>query len=149
MRSTFKRAVVLVVEDDPADQELILRAAKTNAAPLDLRMVNDGEEAMDYLLRQNRFSQTDSAPRPDVILLDLNMPRMDGREFLAKVKSDPELKKLPVIVFTTSDQAGDIARSYTLGCNSYITKPVDPDELSPAIRQLESYWFDLVTLNPR
>jgi len=112
-------------------------------------MVNDGEEAMDYLLRQNRFSQTDSAPRPDVILLDLNMPRMDGREFLAKVKSDPELKKLPVIVFTTSDQAGDIARSYTLGCNSYITKPVDPDELSPAIRQLESYWFDLVTLNPR
>lgn len=140
------RITILLAEDDPGDQELTRRALQVDMERIDLRIVEDGEEALDYLRRQEAYSDPDSAPRPDLFLLDLNMPRMNGRELLKIMKDDPDLGRIPVVVLTTSEQEADILRSYDLGCNSYIQKPVEMDQFVTAVRQLGRYWFDVVTL---
>jgi CheY-like chemotaxis protein len=147
MRGPFDQEItLLLVEDDAGDQELTRRALAHDSLPIDLRIVNDGEEAMDYLRRRNKFLDVIDSPRPDLILLDLNMPRMNGREVLEQLKGDRDLGRIPVVVLTTSQQEADILQSYDLGCNSYIRKPVEMDQFIDAVQQLGKYWFEVVTL---
>ena len=138
--------VVLLVEDDPGDQELTRRALQEDMIQADLHIVSDGEEAMDYLLHRENYTATDDAPRPDLILLDLNMPKLDGKQVLKQIRAHETLRRIPVIVLTTSDHESDVAASYDLGCNSFITKPMDMGTFVKTIRGLGSYWFQLVTL---
>jgi CheY-like chemotaxis protein len=145
-RDARSRITILLAEDDPGDQELTRRALKDDLARIDLRLAEDGEEALEYLQQRAAYADPASAPRPDLILLDLNMPRMNGRELLKILKNDPDLGRIPVVVLTTSEQEADILRSYDLGCNSYIQKPVEMDRFVTAVRQLGQYWFDVVTL---
>jgi CheY-like chemotaxis protein len=142
-------AIVLLIEDDPGDQELTRRALAEGVVKVDLHIVQDGEQAIDYLKGRGEFTAAGAAPRPDLILLDLNMPKVDGREVLRQVKTESNLRDIPVIVLTTSQQETDIVRSYDLGCNSFITKPVDLESFVHAIRELGRYWFELVTLPPK
>ncbi|QEF98247.1 Response regulator rcp1 [Stieleria maiorica] len=141
-----KPAVILLVEDDPGDQELTRRALKHESFNVDLRIAGDGEQAMDYLRREGAFADPESSPTPDLILLDLNMPKRNGREVLGDLQADETLSRIPVVVLTTSEQEADILRSYDLGCNSYIQKPVDIDQFTESVRRLGSYWFGVVTL---
>ncbi|NJD07254.1 MAG: response regulator [Methylococcaceae bacterium] len=139
--------VVLLAEDEPADAHLVKVAIDENHIPADLNAVGDGREALAFLRREGaRFAD---APRPDLILLDLNMPRMDGREFLAAIKQDAALRNIPVVVLTTSEVERDIIASYDLGAAGYITKPVDFDQFVKAIGQLGDYWFSLVRMPRR
>ncbi len=142
----LKRAVILLAEDDPGDQELTRRALQYDIVRTDLRIVSDGEEALAYLYRQGKYADPEQSPRPDLVLLDLNMPRLNGREVLERLKGDSALSQIPVVVLTTSQEEIDVLRSYDLGCNSYIQKPVDVDRFMKAIRQLGNYWFEVVTL---
>jgi len=135
---------VLLVEDEPADAHLVRSALRESRVYCTLHHVLDGIEAVAFLRRQGE--QYRAAPRPDMILLDLNMPRMNGREFLAVVKADEALKAIPVVVLTTSDVERDVVASYHLGAAGYITKPVDMEQFIDAIRQLGSYWFVLTRL---
>ena len=112
----------------------------------DIRFVEDGEELIEYLQLTGRYTEAELAPRPGMILLDLNMPRMDGREALKVIKGDPELRRIPVIVLTTSKAEEDIYRSYDLGVNSFIIKPVTFDGLVNIMRVLEAYWFEIVEM---
>lgn len=135
---------ILLVEDDPADAGLTKRAIKTGRIPCEVHHAKDGVEAMEFLRHQgDRFKD---APRPDLILLDLNMPRKDGREVLADLKNDPELKSIPVIVLTTSDIEQDIEASYLQGANSFITKPMDVQDFFDVVSQLGTYWSQVVKL---
>ena len=139
-------ATVLLVEDNPAEQNLARRALAKGVMQCDLRVVSDGEEAMDYLLHRGPYVDPGQSPRPHLILLDLNMPKLDGRQVLERIKSDPVLQTIPVVVLTTSRQDEDIARSYELGCNSFISKPVEIHDFLDALRQLGCYWLRLVVL---
>jgi CheY-like chemotaxis protein len=141
-----RRAVVLLAEDDPADQELTRRAFQDDVLKADLRIVPNGEAALDYLRRRESFADPEQAPRPDLVLLDLNMPRIGGKQVLREMREDPELRRIPVVVLTTSQQEEDILRSYSLGCNSFVTKPADIDLFIQTIRKLGSYWLELVAL---
>lgn len=141
-----RAAVVLLAEDDPAQRFLACRALKRAGIKCDFRTVNDGEQAMAYLQQEGQFSSPDAAPRPDLMLLDLNMPKLDGRQVLERMKSTPGLATIPVVVLTTSQLEADIAKSYESGCNSYLTKPVDVDKFLDLIRELGSYWLQLVEL---
>jgi CheY-like chemotaxis protein len=139
-------ATILLVEDDPGDQELTRRALEEDVVHTDLRIVNDGKEALDYLHREGAFTDPENSPRPDLILLDLNMPRVDGRQVLEQVREDPDISRIPVIALTTSDEEEDVLRSYDLGCKSFIKKPVEIETFIETIRELQHYWFELVTL---
>ena len=141
----LKPAVVLLVEDEPEDQALTRRAFQKGVFRVDLRIVSDGQEAMDYLLRKGEYEDPERAPRPDLVLLDLNMPNLDGQEVLKRVRAHPDLQRLPVVVLTTSNQEADVLRSYDLGCNAFITKPLEMDAFVRAIEKLKCYWFELVT----
>lgn len=144
MNSRPQPFVVLLAEDDPADAHLVQVALTENRILTDLHIVGDGREALDFLRREGaRFAD---APRPDLILLDLNMPRLDGREFLSAIKQDASLRDIPVVVLTTSDVERDVVASYGLGAAGYITKPVDLDQFMQAIGQVGEYWFALVRL---
>jgi chemotaxis family two-component system response regulator Rcp1 len=110
-----------------------------------LHVVEDGVEAMQFLRREARYAD---APRPDLILLDLNLPKMDGRDVLAEINEDPRLRKIPVVVLTTSKAQEDVCRAYKLNCNCYVTKPVDLDQFIQAIESIESFWLTVVTLPP-
>lgn len=134
---------ILLVEDEPADAHLVRSALKENKVLCNMSVVQDGVEALAYLRREGQYQD---AVLPDLILLDLNMPRMNGREFLSVVKADEELKTIPVVVLTTSDVERDVVASYKLGAAGYITKPVDMDQFIDAIRQLDNYWFVLARL---
>ena len=147
-RDGAKRVVILLADDDPGDQELTRRALQDDVVRSELHIVGDGEELLDYLFRRGKYDQTESSPRPDLILLDLNMPKMNGREALQVLKQDPDLSLIPIVVLTTSQQETDIVRSYDLGCSSYIQKPVDIDQFIEVVRMLGNYWFDIVTLPP-
>jgi len=131
------------VEDEPADANLVRSALRQNKVLCNMHHVQDGVEALAFLHRQGQYQD---APYPDLILLDLNMPRMNGREFLAAVKADEELKTIPVVVLTTSDVERDVVASYKLGAAGYITKPVDMEQFIDAIRQLDNYWFVVARL---
>jgi CheY-like chemotaxis protein len=138
--------VILLAEDDPGDQELTRRALEEDVVRVDLRIVSDGEEALDYLHQRGAYSEADAAPRPDLILLDLNMPKLSGREVLHELKQSPDLCRIPVVVLTTSQQEADIIATYDLGCNSYVQKPVDIEQFISVVRKLGDYWFEIVTL---
>ncbi len=134
---------VLLVEDNPADQMLAQQAFKQVDAPCNLNIVGDGEAAMNYLRKTGEFEK---AIRPQLILLDLNMPKMDGREVLEAVKTDPALVDIPIVILTTSANPSDVESCYASHANSYIRKPTDMDKFIDAIRDLEHYWFDVVSL---
>lgn len=134
-----------MADDDADDRMLTKEAFEENKLKNDLRFVEDGEELMDYLLQRGKYNET-SAPRPGLILLDLNMPKKDGREALEEIKQHPELKRIPVIVLTTSKAEKDILNSYNLGVNSFITKPVTFDNLVRVTSRLGQYWLELVSL---
>ena len=136
---------ILLVEDSPSDTELTVDALKEAKIRNHLSAVEDGVQAMEFLRRQGRFA---GAPRPDLIMLDLNLPRKDGREVLAEIKSDPVLKLIPVVVLTTSRAEQDVLRAYQLNANCYITKPVDFDQFLTVVRSIESFWLFVVTLPP-
>lgn len=125
---------------------LTRKAFELNHLGNELRFVEDGEELLDYLYHRGQYEAEGSAPRPGLILLDLNMPRRDGREALEVIKKDPSLKRIPVVVMTTSEADQDVARSYDLGANSYITKPVTFESLARVIKALDKYWFEIVVL---
>jgi CheY-like chemotaxis protein len=147
MAATLKRpAIILMAEDDLGDQELATRALKDGKIENELYIVKDGEEALDYLFRRGRYTDPKTSPRPDLFLLDLNMPKLDGRQVLEQICSIHELRNIRVVVLTTSSQEEDITRSYDLGVHSYITKPVDLDQFFHVIRTLEEYWFQIVVL---
>ncbi len=126
---------------------LVEEALQEGRLANNVRAVEDGEELLEYLQRRGRYADPDSAPRPGMILLDLNMPRMDGREALKVIKSDPELRRIPVIVLTTSKAEEDIFRTYDLGVNSFIIKPVTFPSLVNIMRVLEMYWFEIVEIS--
>lgn len=136
----------LMADDDPDDRLLTLRALQEYQLMNRMSFVQDGEELMDYLYRRGRFSDPASSPRPGVILLDLNMPRKDGRQALQEIKADPHLRSIPVVVMTTSKAEEDILRSYDLGVNAYVTKPVTFHALVDVMRVLATFWFEIVQL---
>lgn len=137
---------ILMAEDDPDDRLLTTEALAENRLANDLHIVGDGVELLDYLYRRGQYTKLADSPRPGLILLDLNMPKLDGREALLEIKADPELRSIPVIVLTTSSAEDDIVESYHIGANSYITKPVTFQGLVDAMRTLGTYWFALVDL---
>lgn len=139
---------ILMVDDDADDRMLTEKALRKNRVINPIQFLTDGEELLDYLKRKGRFSEAAASPRPCFILLDLNMPKMDGRKALLFVKSDPELKKIPVVVLSTSSAEEDILRSYNLGANSFITKPVSYDGLVSMMESLKNYWLEIVELPP-
>ncbi|MCL4140106.1 UNVERIFIED_CONTAM: hypothetical protein GTU68_040456, partial [Idotea baltica] len=140
--------VILVVEDDPADQAITRRALEGSSIESRHYVTSDGAEAIDYLSQTGAYSDTSSAPKPDLALIDLNMPGIDGRELLRTLRSDPRFKTLPVIVLTTSSNPRDVAEIYELGANSYIVKPRVFDELLETLDIVQRYWFQLVELPP-
>jgi len=137
---------ILLAEDDPDDQLLTRRALEASPVTVAMTVVEDGAELMQYLRREEQYGAT--AERPDLILLDLNMPRMDGREALREIKTDAELRRIPVVVLTTSEAERDILESYNLGVNAFVTKPVSFDALADAMEALGEFWFDFVRLPP-
>ena len=136
--ATGKIAEVLLVEDSPGDVRLTREALKDSVPPSRFNVVRDGEEALAFLRRQGPYH---NAPSPDLILLDLNLPKKDGREVLAEIKHDPDLKRIPVVVLTTSEAEQDIVRAYDLHANCYITKPMDLDDFLETIREIHRFWF--------
>ena len=138
--------VILMADDDKEDCDFAKKALKKSRLSNKINYVNDGEELMDYLHRRGSYKDPKLSPTPGVILLDLNMPKKDGREALAEIKADPVLKEIPVVVLTTSEDDVDVHRAYDLGANSYITKPVNMDGMVKVMTMLGKYWFDIVTL---
>jgi CheY-like chemotaxis protein len=136
---------VLLVEDNPGDVRLTEEALKDGRVANRLHVVGDGVEAMAFLRRQGRFA---GVPRPDLVLLDLNLPRKSGREVLAEIKADERLRRIPVVILTTSQAEEDILRAYDLHANSFITKPVDLDGFLSVVRSIEDYWLAIVQLPP-
>jgi two-component system, chemotaxis family, response regulator Rcp1 len=134
---------ILLVEDNPGDVLLTREAFEEGRLAHNLSAVGDGEEAIHFLRREGKFSK---APRPDVILLDLNLPKKDGRELLAEIKEDPSLRFIPIIVLTTSDAEQDVWRAYKLHANCYLTKPIEVDDFIRKIRSLEEFWLTVVRL---
>ncbi|MGW4365241.1 response regulator [Nocardia takedensis] len=137
---------ILLVEDDPGDELMTREAFEDNRIGNTLHVAHDGEEALEFLYRQGQYADV---PRPDLILLDLNLPKYDGRQVLEKIKSDPDLAHIPVVVLTTSSAEEDILRSYKLHANAYVTKPVDLDQFIAAIKQIDDFFVQVVRLPQR
>ena len=146
-RAKLKTAVILLVEDDPDYQRLTQRALKTGGIPNELFVVDDGEQALDYLYRRGEFADPKLSPRPDLILLDLNLPKLDGRAVLKTIKQDPELRRIAVVIVSTSSDERDVLLTYDLGVNSYVKKPLQMDGFVKAIEDLRYYWFDVAMLS--
>ena len=147
MKANAPKPITILLADDDADDRLLTKQALAeNRLANDLVFVEDGEELMDYLLRQGKFTNPEDSPRPGLILLDLNMPRKDGREALEEIKTHPTLRKIPIVILTTSKTEEDICRSYNLGVNSYITKPVTFEGLVEVMKTVGKYWFEIVEL---
>jgi two-component system, chemotaxis family, response regulator Rcp1 len=134
---------ILVVEDNPGDARLIMEVLKSNKIHNSLHIVKDGVEAMDFLYKKGEFA---NVPRPDIIFLDLNLPKKDGREVLAELKSSDLFKQIPVVVMTMSQAEEDILKSYSLHANCYVTKPIDLDQFVKVVESIEDFWFSLVKL---
>lgn len=143
-----KMVVILLVEDNPADQKLTIRAFEKGKINTNLQIVNDGQEAMDYLKREDKFVDKSLSPRPDLILLDINMPKKDGKQVLKEIRADDNLRSIPIVMLTTSDQEKDVLESYNLGVNAYISKPVRINDFIDVINKLEEFWFTLSMLPP-
>ena len=136
---------ILLVEDNVGDARLAKEALKESKLKNDLHIVGDGIDAMDFLHGKGKFL---NAPRPDLILLDLNLPKKDGREVLAEIKNDPDLKRIPVVILTISKAEEDILKTYNLHANCYITKPLDLDQFMKVVRSIEDFWLTIVKLPP-
>lgn len=143
MASGTRAIDVLLIEDDPGDELITREAFEHNKIDNTLHVARDGEEGLDYLYQRGEFQ---NAPRPDLVLLDLNLPKYDGRQLLEKIKSDPDLCHIPVVVLTTSSAQEDILRSYKLHANAYVTKPVDLDAFMKAVRQIDEFFVQVVRL---
>ncbi len=143
MTSDARPIDILLVEDDPGDELVTREAFEHNKLKNRLHVAHDGEEGLDYLYRRGAYQD---APRPDLILLDLNLPKYDGRQLLEQVKSDPDMSRIPVVVLTTSSAEEDILRSYQLHANAYVTKPVDLDQFMSAVRQIDEFFVQVVRL---
>ena len=139
----YRPVELLLVEDNPGDVRLTQEALKEGTLPVHLNVARDGVEALDFLRRREPF---EDAPTPDLILLDLNLPRKSGREVLSEIKSDPRLRRIPVLVMTTSRADQDIQKAYSLNANCYITKPMDLDEFLRIVKSIEDFWLRTVTL---
>ncbi len=139
----LKPVHILMVEDNEGDVLLTQLGLRDAKIAVDLAVAGDGVEAMDYLRRKGKFG---AAPRPDLVLLDLNLPRMDGREVLAEIKADPELRNIPVVVLTSSSADADIERMYALHANCYVVKPVGAREFETIVRSIHDFWFTVVKL---
>lgn len=137
---------VLLVEDDPGDVELTRETLEQNKVIVNLNVVDNGVKAMDYLYRRGPYKK---AKRPDLIILDLNLPRKDGREVLEEIRSDKKLKSIPIVILTTSEAEEDILKSYDLGANCYVTKPLGLDQFSKVVKSIESFWFTVAKLPPK
>ncbi|WP_224372500.1 response regulator [Hyalangium versicolor] len=137
---------ILMADDDVDDRDLTQDAMRKNALQSELRWVEDGEELLDYLNHRGRYSDPVDSPRPGIILLDLNMPRMDGREVLKEIKANPELRRIPIIVLSTSSADEDVLSSYELGANCFITKPNTFDKLVDVVRVLGEHWLETARL---
>jgi CheY-like chemotaxis protein len=148
MKKEGKVITILLADDDPDDRQLTRDAFAENRLANMLNTVEDGEELLEYLQRRGRYADQKDVPLPGLILLDLNMPRKDGREALKEIKADPNLRRIPIVVLTTSKAEEDILRTYDLGVNSYITKPVTFKSLVELIKLLGRYWFEVVELPP-
>lgn len=136
---------ILLVEDNPGDVGLAREALGSDKLHNALHVVGDGEQAMDFLRRKGAWPD---APRPDLVLLDLNLPRMDGREVLAEIKKDPDLKRIPVVILTTSKAEEDVLKTYNLHANCYISKPIDLRQFVKVVRSIEEFWLSIVVLPP-
>jgi CheY-like chemotaxis protein len=139
---------ILLADDDPDDRMLVRDALQESRSPHQLTCVEDGEELLDYLRHRGAYSSVDESAPPYIILLDLNMPRKDGRETLREIKADPHLRRIPVVILTTSQAEEDIARSYDLGASSFIIKPSDFATLVRLVQTINQYWFETVRLPP-
>lgn len=147
MRDTaIKITDILIVEDNPGDARLIKEVLDGNKIFTSLHIVKDGVEAMEFLRNEGKFG---SAPKPDLIILDLNLPRKDGREVLSEIKSDPYLKQIPTVIMTISQAEEDILKSYNLHANCYITKPIDLNQFIKVVKSIEDFWFTIVKLPPK
>ena len=146
MRRHGEAITILLADDDAGDRRLVQKALEKSRLANELFCVADGEELLDFLRHQGAYADASRYPRPGVILLDLNMPKKDGREALEEIRADPELRCLPVVVLTTSEDEEDILRSYKIGANSFITKPVTFEALVEVMRSLGNYWFSIVQL---
>ena len=140
------RQPILIVEDSPEDYETTLRAFKKSGLANPVFRCEDGDEALDYLFRRGEYQDKEKSPRPGIILLDLNLPGTDGREVLRTIKKEETLKKIPVIVLTTSTNEQDIEGCYEAGASSYLSKPVDLNGFMESIQRLTNYWFEIVIL---
>jgi len=148
MNKNGNAITILLADDDPDDRMLAKEAFVESRLRNQLEMVEDGEELMDYLTQRGKYAGPNRKPKPDLILLDLNMPRKDGREALREIKSSPELRRIPIVVLTTSKADEDVIRTYDLGVNSFITKPVTFEALVEVLTALGRYWFEIVELPP-
>ena len=148
MSSNGKPITILMADDDPEDRMLTEEAFEEVRLANDLHFVEDGEELMDYLYRRGKYAALSTSPFPGLILLDLNMPRKDGREALREIKAEPALRRIPIVVLTTSRTEEDIYRTYDLGVSSFITKPVTFEGLVDVMKVLSKYWFEIVELPP-
>lgn len=148
MNDTKRQLKVLIAEDDDDDFLLVKDAFEESRILIDIFRARDGEELIDFLLHRGEFGDPESAPRPTLILLDLNMPRKDGREALAEIKAHPDLRMIPVVILTTSKAEEDIVSTYGLGVNSFIRKPVEFVDFVRIIQTLGDYWFEIVQLPP-
>jgi len=137
---------ILLVEDNPGDVRLTMEALKEGKLSNGLHVVEDGVEALAFLRKEGKYTQ---APHPDLILLDLNLPKKDGREVLAEIKEDPDLKRIPVVILTTSKAEEDILRTYDLHANCYVTKPVELEQFMTIVKLIEEFWLTIVKLPPR
>lgn len=146
MKIERRSVTILLAEDDPDDRMLVQDAVTEGRLVNELRCVEDGEELMDYLHQRGKYAAESTAPRPGLILLDLNMPRKDGREALKEIKADPSLRQIPIVVLTTSKAEEDVFRSYDLGANSFVTKPVTFQSLVELMKTLNRYWLEIVEL---
>ncbi|HWV99039.1 MAG TPA: response regulator [Candidatus Acidoferrum sp.] len=146
MNAPTKPNIILMADDDDDDRLLARDALSESHVPGDLHFVHNGEELLDYLFRRGDYAQAADAPRPGLILLDLNMPLKDGREALREIKADPDLRRIPVVVLTTSKADTDVGAIYELGANSFISKPFQFDALVSVMKVLGQYWFDTVEL---
>ena len=144
-RHKFKAVEILLIEDNPGDVRLTLEALKESKIINNLQVVDDGIEALSYLKKEGIYKDK---PRPDLIILDLNLPRKDGREVLGEIKSDPVLKQIPIVILTTSEAEEDIIKSYELHANCYITKPVNMEQFIKVVKSVGDFWFSIVMLPP-
>jgi two-component system, chemotaxis family, response regulator Rcp1 len=145
MPGSARPVEVLLVEDNPGDVRLTREALKGGKRSNRLSVAADGVEALRFLRREGPYTE---APRPDVVLLDLNLPKKDGRQVLQEIKADPSLRTIPVVILTSSDAERDIASAYALGANCYVTKPVDLDQFITVVQSIEDFWFGIVKLPP-